>query len=310
VTRDPDSLITNALDGDRRALARVLSIVESGEPAALDVLAQAYPRTGNAHVIGITGAPGAGKSTLTDRLIAHGRQSGEVAVLAVDPSSPFSGGSIMGDRVRMQAHVSDKGVFVRSMASRGHLGGLSVAAPKAIAVLDAVGFPIVLVETVGVGQAEVEVAGKTDTAVVVVNPRWGDGIQAAKAGLLEIGQIFAINKSDMAGADETAADLAQMLRMGEAQDWEVPIIKTVATTGEGTDELWAAIARHKAYLTDSGVLEADRSKRATDEFIAALRIEIGQRADDVDHADAEAAVVSRSLDPWSAAKQVSRHGVD
>ena len=231
-------------------------------------------------------------------------------MLAVDPSSPFSGGSIMGDRVRMQAHVSDKGVFVRSMASRGHLGGLSVAAPKAIAVLDAVGFPIVLVETVGVGQAEVEVAGKTDTAVVVVNPRWGDGIQAAKAGLLEIGQIFAINKSDMAGADETAADLAQMLRMGEAQDWEVPIIKTVATTGEGTDELWAAIARHKAYLTDSGVLEADRSKRATDEFIAALRIEIGQRADDVDHADAEAAVVSRSLDPWSAAKQVSRHGVD
>ena len=306
MTRDPESLTSLALDGDRRALARVLSIIESGRPEALNVLADAFPRTGRAHIIGITGAPGSGKSSLTDRLIAHARRSGEVAVLAIDPSSPFSGGSILGDRIRMQAHVSDDGVFVRSMASRGHLGGLSVAAPKAIAVLDAAGFATVLVETVGVGQAEVEVASKTDTAVVVLNPRWGDGIQAAKAGLLEIGQIFAINKADMAGAPETAADIAQMLHMGPPQDWVVPIVETVATTGAGTDELWKAIDGHLAYLSDSGSLESERAQRAAGEFEAALRLEMGNQAADADRGDVEDAIHSRSLDPWSAARQVAQ----
>lgn len=304
MTRDPAALTTAALAGDRRALAKVMSIVEADGDEALAVLASIYPRTGQAHVVGITGAPGAGKSTLTDRLIGHARDSGEVAVLAIDPSSPYSGGSILGDRVRMQQHTVDRGVYVRSMASRGHLGGLSASAPKALALLDAVGFPTIFVETVGVGQAEVEVAGKADTTIVVVNPRWGDAIQAAKAGLLEIGDVFVVNKADLPGASETIADLVQMLEMGHAKDWDPPILETVATTGEGTEAVWEAIGAHQAHMVESGSLDADRADRAAAEFDAALRAELGRGAAKADRAGLASSVASRAIDPWSAAKQV------
>ncbi len=232
--RDPAELLSAARAGDRGALARMLSLVEQGGQGARDVGRLTYPLGGEAYTVGLTGAPGAGKSTLTSQLIALLRASGaEVAVLAVDPSSPFSGGAILGDRVRMQDHATDPGVFIRSMATRGHLGGLALAAPEAIRVLDAVGKPWVLVETVGVGQVEVEIAGEADTTVVVVNPGWGDAVQANKAGLLEIGDVFVINKADRTGVAETRRDLEQMLDLSALGDWRPPIVPTVAARDEG-----------------------------------------------------------------------------
>ena len=212
--RDPSELLTAARAGDRGALARLLSFVEQGGAPARDVGRLAYPLGGQAYTVGLTGAPGSGKSTLTSQLIALLRAAEtDVAVLAIDPSSPFSGGAILGDRVRMQEHATDPGVFIRSMATRGHLGGLALAAPEAIRLLDAVGKPWVLVETVGVGQVEVEIAGEADTTIVVVNPGWGDAVQANKAGLLEIGDVFVINKADRPGSADTRRDLEAMLSM-------------------------------------------------------------------------------------------------
>src|SRR5687767_11087338 len=214
-------------------------------------------RAGAARVIGLTGSPGVGKSTSTSALVAAYRRRGvRVGVLAVDPSSPFTGGAILGDRVRMQDHATDDGVFIRSMATRGHLGGLSLATPEAVRVLDAAGLPIVLVETVGVGQVEVEVAGAADTTVVVVNPGWGDAVQANKAGLLEIADLFVINKADRPGAAETERDLNNMLDMNTHMgEWRPPIVRTVASTGEGVDAAWDAVGKHRAYLEASGELE-------------------------------------------------------
>src|SRR5919205_1677812 len=213
---DPAALVDGALAGERAAVARLITLVESGGDLAHDVISRLFPHTGAAYTVGITGAPGAGKSTLTDKLIARVRKEGaEVGVLAIDPSSPFSGGAILGDRVRMQDHATDPGVFIRSMATRGHLGGLSLATPQAIRVLDAAGKPWVLVETVGVGQVEVDVAGAADTTVVVVNPGWGDAVQANKAGLLEIADVFVINKADRDGANDTKRDLEQMLELSD-----------------------------------------------------------------------------------------------
>ena len=229
-------LFAAATAGDRAALARLLSLIERGGDEAREIGRTSYSAACAGYTVGLTGAPGAGKSTLTSALIGHLRRSGvEVAVLAIDPSSPFTGGAILGDRVRMQDHATDEGVFIRSMATRGHLGGLSLATPEAVRLLDAVGKRWILVETVGVGQVEVEIAGKADTTVVVVNPGWGDSVQANKAGLMEIADVFVINKADRKGVEETRRDLEQMLELSDiAPDaWRPPIVSVVATEQKG-----------------------------------------------------------------------------
>jgi LAO/AO transport system kinase len=261
----------------------------------------------------MTGAPGSGKSTLTDGLIGRIRQEqAEVAVLAVDPTSPFSGGAVLGDRVRMQDRVSDSGVFIRSMASRGHLGGLSAAAPKALALLDAAGFRYVLVETVGVGQDEVEIARAADTTVVAVTPGWGDGIQAAKAGILEIGDVFVVNKADRPGVEDTVNDLRSMLAMGEQDSWVPPVITTVAVEGKGVAELWEALVDHRRHQEHTGALEGRRHSRRRTELEVALAALLARRAAEI--VDGElgtkflARVVSGELDPWTAAEQLDAAG--
>ncbi len=309
--RDPEVLFTAAVQGDRSALARLLSMIERGGDDARAIGRLSYPRGGHCYTVGLTGAPGAGKSTLTSAVIGHLRRMDlEVAVLAIDPSSPFTGGAILGDRVRMQDHATDRGVFIRSMATRGHLGGLSLAAPEAIRLLDAVGRLWVLVETVGVGQVEVEIAGKADTTVVVVNPGWGDSVQANKAGLMEIADIFVINKADRKGVDETRRDLEQMLDLSDLahEAWRPPIVATIGSTGEGVPELWDAVLRHRTFISGSGELERRRHFRLREELreIVARRLEqrareicTGERWDGL-HAD----VVSRRMDPWGAADEM------
>jgi LAO/AO transport system kinase len=305
--RDPAELLTAARAGDRASLARLLSLVEQGGEAAREVGRLAYPLGGRAYTVGITGAPGAGKSTLTGSLIGHLRSTGtELAVLAIDPSSPFSGGAILGDRVRMQDHATDTGVFIRSMATRGHLGGLSLAAPEAVRLLDAVGKPWVLVETVGVGQVEVEIAGAADTTIVVVNPGWGDAVQANKAGLMEIADLFVINKADRKGVEETRRDLELMLELSNIghDDWRPPIVATVGSTGQGVSELWEAVSAHRAHAEASGLLARRREQRLRGELREILvrrledrarRLSSGARFEEL-----QAAVVARTLDPWSA----------
>jgi LAO/AO transport system kinase len=305
---DPDDLFDAALAGDRGAIARMLSLIERGGEAARQVGRLSYARSGEAYTVGMTGAPGAGKSTLTSALIGHMRSLDlEVAVLAIDPSSPFTGGAILGDRVRMQDHATDPGVFIRSMASRGHLGGLALAAPEAVRLLDAIGRRWILVETVGVGQVEVEIAGKADTTVVVVNPEWGDSVQANKAGLMEIADVFAINKADRKGVDQTRRDLEQMLDLSElpADSWRPPIVATVATTAAGTGELWNAINAHRDYAETSGQLESRRSFRAREELREIVANRLHQRAREICTGDRwEAltdAVAAHESDPWTAA---------
>jgi LAO/AO transport system kinase len=259
----PAELLDSAAGGDRVSLARLLSLAERGGDVAREVDRLVFPRAAGAYTVGMTGSPGAGKSTLTDCLIraSRDRDVGRVAVLAVDPSSPLSGGALLGDRVRMQDHALDEGVFIRSMASRGQLGGLSLAVPLAVRVLDAVGVPLVFVETVGVGQIEVDVAGATDTTVVVVTPGWGDAVQAAKAGLLEVADIFVVNKADRAGTREAELDLRRMLDMSPREGWDPPVLPTVASRGEGVGELWDAIGRHREYLEETGLGAERRGAR-------------------------------------------------
>jgi LAO/AO transport system kinase len=311
-TSDPATLFEAARGGDRGALARLLSLVERGGPASREVAGLAFKTPGDAYSVGITGSPGAGKSTLTDRLIALGRQRGfnggkELAILAIDPSSPFSGGAILGDRVRMQGHAGDDGVFIRSMATRGHLGGLSVAVPDAIRLFSAVGMPTVLVETVGVGQQEVEVAAATDTTVVVVNPGWGDAVQANKAGLLEIADLFVINKADRPGARQTRRDLEAMLDLTDLSgvgEWRPPIVETVASTGEGVDGLWTAIGEHRDHQIGTGVLAPLRQDRLRREFrqilLARMEQELDARAGADEFAAVITAMVGGDLDPYQA----------
>jgi LAO/AO transport system kinase len=311
--QNPTELFDAACAGDRAALARVLSLLERGDVVAREVGRLAYQRSGSGYTVGITGAPGAGKSTLTSALIRHIRQRDiEIAVLAIDPSSPFTGGAILGDRVRMQDHATDPGVFIRSMATRGHLGGLSLSTPEAIRMLDAVGRQWILVETVGVGQVEVEIAGKADTTVVVLNPGWGDSVQANKAGLMEIADIFVINKADRKGVEETRRDVEQMLELSDlAHDaWRPPIIATVGNTGEGVPGLWDAIGEHRAVIEASGELTQRRQFRLREELreIVARRLE--QRAREICTGDRwdtlQQGVLDRTIDPWSAADEMLR----
>lgn len=305
---DLTDLLERARSGDRGALARLLSTVERGGSDARELGRLTHPLGGGAYTIGITGAPGAGKSTLTNALIRCIRaDDAPVAVLAIDPSSPFSGGAILGDRVRMQDHAGDAAVFIRSMATRGHLGGLALSTFEAIRALDATGWPWIVVETVGVGQVEVEVAGAADTTVVVVNPGWGDAVQANKAGLLEIADVFVINKADRPGAAEARRDLERMLDLTRARDWRPPIVATTAVTGEGVDALWAAIGEHRAHLTGTGQLDARRRSRVgaeLTEIVAALLQERARRSagDRLEQLAAE--VAARAIDPWSAAEQL------
>lgn len=312
---DPSELLAAADAGDRVALARLLSLVEQGGAPARAVGALTHPRGGRADLIGITGAPGAGKSTLTSALIGVIRSEGDsVGVLAIDPSSPFTGGAILGDRVRMGDHALDEGVFIRSMATRGHLGGLSLATPEAVRVLDAVGYRWVLLETVGVGQVEVEVAGAADTTVVVVNPGWGDAVQANKAGLMEIADVFVINKADRDGAAQTRRDLEGMLELAEVtarhrpaghEAWRPPIVSTVATDGTRVPELWDAIEAHQAWLHATG--ERDRRRRAhlADELQRIVAAQLLARAHELAggarFAELQDRVEARELDPWQAA---------
>jgi LAO/AO transport system kinase len=307
---DVDALLEDARRGDRRAMARLLSAAERGGDDGRAAASLAYRSGAEADTVGVTGAPGSGKSTLVDRLIAVARGGGveQVAVLAVDPTSPFSGGAILGDRVRMQGHDLDAGVFIRSMATRGHLGGLAVAVPEAIRLFAAAGMPLVIVETVGVGQVEVEVASATDTTVVVVNPKWGDAIQANKAGLMETADIFVINKADMPGAAQSRRDLEQMLDLSTPGDWRPPILETVAATGEGVDALWAEIGRHRTFLDQAGLLAVARRERLRGEFRRVLRARIEKEIDRLGSqprfSELDDDVVEHRIDPYAAAEQL------
>jgi LAO/AO transport system kinase len=313
---DPAALLALAQDGDRVALARLLTMVERGGPAGLEVARLSY-RSSVPYTVGLTGAPGSGKSTLTDRLITAARSGwpepapepiAQVGVLAIDPSSPFSGGAILGDRVRMQQHALDPTVFIRSMATRGHMGGLALAVPDAVRVLGAAGFTMVIVETVGVGQMEVEVASAADTTVVVVTPGWGDSMQANKAGLLEVADLFVINKTDRPGAREARRDLEQMLDLSTPGPWRPTVVDTIASTGAGMGDLWEAIALHRTHLLSSAGLERRRADRLAHELVGVLRARSAARIDELasgeEFTSAVKALAAGELDPYQAADRL------
>lgn len=312
MTQDLAALVDGARSGRTRELARLISLVEDGAPAVPDLMRLlAGQQSESAAVVGITGAPGVGKSTATSALVGVYRDRGQrVGVLAVDPSSPFSGGALLGDRIRMQEHATDPGVFIRSMASRGHLGGLAASTPQAIRVLEATGFDVVLVETVGVGQSEVEVAASADTTIVLLAPGMGDSIQAAKAGILEIGDVFAVNKADRDGADGTARELRAMIRLGARPEgaWVPPVVKTVAASGDGIDALTAAIDEHRAWLLSSGQLAERRIRRAREEVSALawgeLRARFASGGPDNALEHAARAVAEGRMDPYTAASDL------
>ena len=311
----PDDLVARAREGEARAIGRLITQVEDGSPVLREVMAALAPYAGGArggaHVVGLTGSPGVGKSTSTSALVAElRRRDKRVGVLAVDPSSPFSGGALLGDRIRMSEHATDPGVFIRSMAARGHLGGVSRATPQAMRVLDAAGCDVILVETVGVGQSEVEIARLADTTIVLVAPGMGDGIQAFKAGILEIGDVFVINKADRDGADQVRRDLRSMISLAERPEgaWRPPVIKTVATEGQGAAEVVDAIDEHRTWAEESGELERRRVRRARDEVeaiaLTALRerwgsVDAGNRLDEL-----ATAVVAGESDPYAAADRL------
>lgn len=311
-TVDVPALVEAARAGSPRAVARLVSLVENGHPQLRAVMAALAPHTGAAHVIGITGSPGVGKSTTTNALVAAYRARGQrVGVLAVDPTSPFSGGALLGDRVRMQDHAVDPEVYIRSMASRGHLGGLSRTTPQAVRVLDAAGCDVVLVETVGVGQSEVEVAAMADTTVVMLAPGMGDGIQAAKAGILEVGDVFVVNKADRDGADATVRDLRHMISLGDRTTpglWRPPVLKTVAARDVGIVEVVEAIDKHTQWQTANDALRERRVERAAEEIEAIVLAELRSRMADL-RADSRVVTLANEVvdgrnDPYAAADTV------
>ncbi|MBN6033844.1 methylmalonyl Co-A mutase-associated GTPase MeaB [Amycolatopsis sp. 195334CR] len=310
---DVGELVARAADGVPRAIARLISLVEDAHPQLREVAAALTPHTGRARLIGLTGPPGVGKSTSTSMLITALRAAGKrVGVLAIDPSSPFSGGALLGDRVRMSDHATDAGVFIRSMATRGHLGGLAWATPQAVRVLDAAGFDIVLIETVGVGQSEVDVVRLADTTVVLLAPGMGDGIQAAKAGVLEIADVFVVNKADREGADATVRELKQMIAMGRREmrgpSWRQPIVRTVASHDEGAEDVLKALDEHHDWLAAEGELDRRRAARAAGEIEAIalqrLRAELVDLRGGDRLAELADAVAGRELDPYAAAERL------
>ncbi|HTP52107.1 MAG TPA: methylmalonyl Co-A mutase-associated GTPase MeaB [Anaeromyxobacteraceae bacterium] len=335
---DASSLEGRVRAGDVRAAARLMRNLEDGLPSSREALRRLFDHTGRAYVVGLTGPPGAGKSSLTDRLIGHLRRSGRtVGVVAVDPTSPFTGGAILGDRVRMQEHALDPGVFIRSLATRGHLGGLSRATADVVQVLDAMGKDVILVETVGVGQDEVEVAELAHTVIVVAVPGMGDDVQAIKAGVLEIADVFAVNKADREGADRAVRDLQGMLelrrssatragldhdalhqlRRTTAEDphdpgwWEPPVLKTVATADEGVSDLLRAVEEHREHLSRTGERARRDIARARAAFVSVLRDRLMQEAlariaDEEGHLDALAArIAAREADPYALADELA-----
>jgi len=304
----PDELVARASNGEARAIGRLISQVEDGSPVLREVMAALTPYAGNAHIVGLTGSPGVGKSTSTSALVAELRRRDlRVGVLAVDPSSPYSGGALLGDRIRMSEHATDPGVFIRSMAARGHLGGVSRATPQALRVLDAAGCDVILVETVGVGQSEVEIARLADTTIVLLAPGMGDGIQAAKAGILEIGDVYVVNKADRDGADQVRRDLRSMIALAERSEgaWRPPVIKTVATEGLGAAEVVDAIDAHQAWAEESGELARRRVRRARDEIEAIALTALRERWGSVDEGNQldglATSVVAGESDPYAAA---------
>ncbi|HUQ41764.1 MAG TPA: methylmalonyl Co-A mutase-associated GTPase MeaB [Candidatus Limnocylindrales bacterium] len=309
----PD-LVARASAGDKHATARLLSVIENEDAGAAEALRELYPKAGKARVIGVTGPPGGGKSTLVNRLAGAYRAMDErVAVVAVDPSSPFSGGALLGDRIRMQERFLDEGLFIRRMASRGHSGGLSRTTSRVVNVLDAIGYGVVLVETVGVGQEEVEVIRVVDTVVLVTVPGLGDDIQAIKAGVLEIADVLVVNKADRPGADETARDLAQMLSLGKLRtSWKPPIVRTIAATGENVPQLVDAIDRHRAWAAESGERERRRQDAARAEVEDLLRESLVRRLRDrLGDEKVESAVkrvAARDVDPYAAVEELLANG--
>jgi LAO/AO transport system kinase len=307
---DVSSLVEQARAGRPRAVARLISLVEDESPALRDVITTLTPYNGHAHIVGITGSPGVGKSTTTAALVTRLRARGDrVGVLAVDPSSPFTGGALLGDRVRMQDHATDPNVYIRSMSSRGHLGGLAWSTPQALRVLDGAGCDVVIIETVGVGQSEIEVAGLADTTVVLLAPGMGDGIQAAKAGILEIGDIYVVNKADRDGAHQVVRELRSMLSLGvRDQRWKPPIVETVAQTGRGVDQLVDALSRHRAMLEETGRLRERRRARARDEVESIALRHLRERFANL-HGSADldrlaGQVAEGKLDPYAAADRL------
>ena len=309
--RDVPTLVTRAREGDPRSVARLISLVENGDPKLPEVAAALAPYAGRAQVVGLTGSPGVGKSTTTNELVRSLRRAGRrVGVLAVDPSSPFTGGAILGDRIRMQDHTTDSGVYIRSMSSRGQLGGLAAATPQAVRVLEGAGCDVVLVETVGVGQAEVEIASLADTTLVLLAPGMGDAIQAVKAGILEIADVFVVNKADRPGADATYRDIQGMLSLGERGpgEWRPQVVRAVAVRNEGIDDVVAAIDKHRAWLESAGRLQARREARAAAEVeaiaLGTLRARLGSLREGTALSDLAARVAAGRLDPYAAAEDL------
>ncbi|MDV6013559.1 methylmalonyl Co-A mutase-associated GTPase MeaB [Haloechinothrix sp. LS1_15] len=310
VAVDLGELIERVTSGQPRAIARLLSLVEDDHPRLREIARALAPHTGTATVIGLTGPPGAGKSTTTAMLLSELRRAGHrVGVLAIDPSSPFSGGALLGDRIRMSAHATDPGVFIRSMATRGHLGGLAWATPQATRVLETAGFDVVLIETVGVGQSEVDIVKHADTTVVLLAPGMGDGVQAAKAGVLEIADVFVVNKADRQGAEATVRELRDMLAASRREitgpRWRQPIVSTVASRGEGGGDLRAALEDHRRWLDEHGELAHRRQQRARAEVEAIalrqVRTEFGRLAGGEAVRSLGTRVARGELDPYTAA---------
>ena len=306
---DVDAIVTGVLAREPRAIARAISLVEDGDDGLPALSAGVFPQTGSAATVGLTGAPGVGKSTIATALVRTARANDRrVAVLAIDPTSPYTGGALLGDRVRMQEHATDPDVFIRSMATRGHLGGMALAAPEAVRILDAAGFDLVIVETVGVGQAEIDVAAATDTTLVVLAPGLGDAIQMAKAGILEVADVFVVNKADRDGAADVQRELRQMLHLGAARPWDAPVLATTASDGAGIDELWADIERHRAWLVSTGALAVDREAAVVHEVraLAAERLASSVEAQLADDAELRARLRDHQLDPYAAVDELIR----